>query len=104
FRLFLDAGAYDVMMPDVKYVGGISAMIELAEDMRIGGCTFSPHNPSGPVCHAASLHVCAAATALQRLEMQFDETPLFDSLAVPRLSVPRDGAAPVPLDRGGVWQ
>src|SRR6185437_5452 len=76
FEGFLKAGAYDAMMPDVKYVGGLGQVMRLSERFADHGVGFSPHNPTGPVCHAASLQVCAAAPNLDRLEMQFDETPL----------------------------
>ena len=81
FRPYCDAGAYDVMMPDVKYIGGLEAMLRAAEAFAACGVEMSPHNPSGPVAHAASLHVCAAMGAFDMLEMQFDESPLFDRLA-----------------------
>ena len=80
FAPFLDSGCYDVMMPDVKYVGGLREMLRVADALHAHGVAFSPHNPSGPVCHAASLQVCAVASSLQRMEMQYAETPLFDDL------------------------
>ena len=80
FLPFLHADAYDVLMPDVKYVGGMQEMLKVATAMERRGVAFSPHNPSGPVCHAASLHICAVATHVERLEMQYAETPLFDRL------------------------
>ncbi|HEX2556439.1 MAG TPA: mandelate racemase/muconate lactonizing enzyme family protein [Microvirga sp.] len=96
FAPFLEAGAYDVMMPDVKYVGGLHEMLRIADRLRAHGVAVSPHNPSGPVCHAASLHVCAAVPVLDRLEVQFDETPLFAALAGGALPVPKAGVSPLP--------
>ena len=81
FRPYCDAGAYDVMMPDVKYIGGLREMLRAAEAFAGYGIEMSPHNPSGPVAHAASLHVAAAMGAFDMLEVQFDESPLFDLLA-----------------------
>lgn len=80
FRPYLKAGAYDVMMPDVKYAGGSDEMMRIAEEFAEAGVTFSPHNPSGPICHAHSLQLCAALPDEAVLETQFDETPLFDEL------------------------
>ncbi|MDA8050654.1 MAG: hypothetical protein M0002_11715 [Rhodospirillales bacterium] len=102
FAPFIDAGAYDVMMPDIKYSGGLTEMLRLAERMAVAGIAFSPHNPSGPVAHAASLQLSAAAPILDRLELQWDESPLFAALPRPPLPAPRDGFAPVPLDRPGI--
>ena len=80
FRPYLKAGAYDVMMPDVKYAGGSDEMMRIAEEFAEAGVTFSPHNPSGPICHAHSLQLCAALPDEAVLETQYDETPLFDEL------------------------
>jgi galactonate dehydratase len=80
FAPFCAAGAYDVMMPDVKYVGGLAEMQRCAELFARHGVAVSPHNPSGPVAHAASLHVSAAMEHFDMLELQFDESPLFDLL------------------------
>jgi galactonate dehydratase len=102
FAPFIDAGAYDVMMPDIKYVGGLAEMLRLAERMAAAGIAFSPHNPSGPVAYAASLQLCAAAPALDRLELQWDESFLFSALAAPPLPEPSGGAVAVPLDRPGI--
>ena len=96
FMPFLEAGAYDVLMPDVKYVGGMREMLGVAAVLERHGVAFSPHNPSGPVCHAASLHICAVASSRERLELQYAETPLFDRLAGDSLPRPRNGEVAVP--------
>jgi galactonate dehydratase len=88
FKKFVDAGVYDVIMPDVKYAGGISELIRIAEMANDSGVDFSPHNPSGPLCHLASLHIAAAAPDFLVLEHQFDESPMFMELcpgAVPEI-------------------
>ena len=80
FRPFLDAGAYDVVMPDVKYAGGLAEFLRIAELAAAHGVACSPHNPSGPICHAQSLHATAALPGAPMLEHQFDESPLFAAL------------------------
>jgi len=80
FEPFLAAGAYDVMMPDVKYMCGLKEMLRAGERFAECGVAISPHNPTGPICHAASLHVSAAIPVFDRLECQYDESPLFDAL------------------------
>lgn len=80
FEPYLSAGSYDVIMPDVKYLGGLASFEELVAAARGHGAALSPHNPTGPICHAASLHVCAALSEIDELELQFDESPLFDAL------------------------
>ncbi len=80
FQPYCAAGAYDVMMPDVKYIGGLGEMLRAAEAFADYGVAMSPHNPSGPIAHAASLQVGAAMASFDALELQFDESPLFDAL------------------------
>ncbi|MDW4497209.1 enolase C-terminal domain-like protein [Sulfitobacter sp. D35] len=102
FRPYLEAGAYDVMMPDMKYAGGPSEMLRIAAELRRHGVVFSPHNPSGPICHAHSLHLCAALEDADLLEMQFDETPAFDALVDHALPQVTKGAIALSPDRPGI--
>lgn len=99
FRPFLDAGAYDVFMPDIKYIGSIEDMSRLWDLLNATDVDLSPHNPSGPVSHTATLHVCNALSPDIRMEMQFDETPLFWSLA-PNLPQPVNGRSTLPIGTG----
>jgi len=85
------AGLYDVLMPDIKYAGGYRGMLEIARVCERHGKAYSPHNPTGPIAHLASIHVCAASPALLWLEHQWDESPLFESLV---------GGVPAPLVEG----
>ena len=79
-RPYCEAGAYDVVMPDVKYIGGVHELRKVASACADLGVAVSPHNPSGPISHAFSLQVSTTLAAFDRLEMQFDESPLFDAL------------------------
>lgn len=80
FRPYCEGGAYDVVMPDMKYAGGIHQMLAISAGCASLGLQVSPHNPSGPICHAASLQVSSTLGAFDMLELQFDESPLFDIL------------------------
>jgi len=100
FRPWLEAGCYDVVMPDVKYAGGIGGTLRVGELAAAHGTTCAPHNPSGPICHAASLVTCAMGPGMDLLEHQFDETPAFQALVDDRLPCPRDGLCPVPDGAG----
>ncbi len=96
FKPFIDAKCYDVIMPDAKYAGGVLEMLKISGVLLDGGIDFSPHNPSGPICHAVSAHIRAAAEGNGMLETQFDETPVFDELN--RFAAPPvvDGALRLP--------
>ncbi len=100
FLPFLGAGAYDVLMPDIKYVGGFDEIRAVAALAAQHGVAIAPHNPTGPVAHAASLHACAGLPGFSRLELQFNETPLFDALVQPLPPRPVGGMAQVPKRPG----
>jgi len=101
FLPFLTHGAYDVLMPDMKYVGGFAEMQAVAALASKHGVAISPHNPTGPVAHAASLHACTVLPGFDRLELQFNETPLFERLVQPALPAPLHGIASIP-ERAGL--
>ncbi len=80
FQAFIANKSCDIYMPDAKYAGGITEIMDIADAIRNSGAVFSPHNPSGPICDAVSAHLCAASPNSGMLEMQYDETPLFYQL------------------------
>ncbi len=100
FRPYCEAGAYDVVMPDVKYIGGMAEMLRLATQCERLGVQVSPHNPSGPICHAASQHLSCVLPAFDMLEMQFDESPLFQQLVVPAFPAIQNGHTSLPTGNG----
>lgn len=81
FAPFVDDGLLDVVMPDIKYAGGYAEMLRIAARCAQRGVHFSPHNPTGPVCNLASMHLCAVAPAFLVLEHQLAESPLFYEVA-----------------------
>lgn len=84
FKPFLEAELYDVVMPDVKYAGGLVETLRIGALAHAFGVQCSAHNPSGPICHAHSLQVSAVLQGKPFLEHQYDETPLFrDLVAAP---------------------
>lgn len=100
FIPWLAAGAYDVVMPDVKYARGISGVTEVAALAAAHGAGCAPHNPSGPICHAASMVACAISGTIEQLEHQFDETPAFWQLIDEDFPRPRNGATLMPTQAG----
>ncbi len=62
----------DVIMPDVKHVGGFGPLLGVLERSK-GKIEVSPHNPSGPISTAASLHAAALhAETVRSIEFAFD--------------------------------
>jgi galactonate dehydratase len=64
----LEARALDVVMPDVKWMGGISQVRLLAAMAESYGATVAPHNASGPVATAASVHAAVTMANFTILE------------------------------------
>ncbi|MBM3522879.1 MAG: mandelate racemase/muconate lactonizing enzyme family protein [Alphaproteobacteria bacterium] len=77
FAPYVEGGLYDVIMPDVKYAGGLLELLRIGEEARARGVATAAHNPTGPVCHAHSLHLSAVLDRMPFLEHQYDESPLF---------------------------
>lgn len=68
YRPLLAAHAFDVLMPDVKWLGGILATKKAAVLADVYGVMCSPHNASGPISCAASVHVSATISNFLILE------------------------------------
>jgi galactonate dehydratase len=100
FAAFLDAGIYDAIMPDIKYVGGHRELLRVAAAAAKSGVICSPHNPSGPIAHVHSVHSSALLETCPFLEFQYGESPLFFDIVAPGMPDPRGGASDVPLASG----
>ncbi len=96
FQPLFDAGIYDVVMPDVKYCGGPWEMLRIAECAQTAGVQFSPHNPTGPIASLHSLNVAAVAPVCELIELQFDESPMFEQLIPQAHPTLIDGGFEVP--------
>jgi galactonate dehydratase len=49
-----------IWQPDVARAGGITALKKIAALGDAGYITIAPHNPNGPICTAASMHLAAS--------------------------------------------
>jgi galactonate dehydratase len=77
FTPIFKQGLYDVVMPDVKYCGGLDALLRIADAGARAGVKVAPHNPTGPICNVASVHASVVHEAMDFLEVQVGESPLF---------------------------
>ena len=82
YTRFIHKRLYDVVMPDIKYCGGYDELAQIVRMAQEENVAVAPHNPSGPVAHAHTLHACLALGLDQPVEHQFAESPLFESLVV----------------------
>lgn len=91
FKPFLERECYDVLMPDIKHVGGYERFYKLADWAGRSGVQVAPHNPTGPISHAHSVMASSAIGNFLILEMQFDETEAFRNIVEGDLPMPVAG-------------
>ncbi|SHH12755.1 mandelate racemase/muconate lactonizing enzyme family protein [Cognatishimia maritima] len=65
---FLDAGMTQYMRLDVSNIGGFTEAMKVAAMSERHYVDIMPHNPLGPVCTAASVHMSAAVPNFSWLE------------------------------------
>ncbi len=68
FDEILDSEAVSIIMPDVKYCGGVAEAVRAGRSAIGKERGFSIHSPAGPVSLLASGHATAAAKGAMRLE------------------------------------
>ena len=72
-RDFLERGCADFVQPDISHCGGISAVKKMAALCEAHYVALAPHNPSGPVANAATLHIAASTPGFRILEICFTD-------------------------------
>jgi galactonate dehydratase len=77
----------DVAMPDVKHCGGIAELRRIAAMAEPAHVLVAPHNPSGPVAMAATVHACATMPNFAILEYAFGEVDWRETLVEPAESI-----------------
>jgi galactonate dehydratase len=76
----LEKRAARILQPDVARTGGITPMRKIASMADAHYVTFAPHNPNGPVCTAASLHIAASSPNFLIMEEGNKETKDYSDL------------------------
>lgn len=80
FRETLEKRSARILQPDVARTGGITAMKKIAAMADPHYVTIAPHNPNGPVCTAASIHVAASIPNFLIMEEGNTRTQQYDAL------------------------
>ncbi|KAH7416810.1 hypothetical protein BKA64DRAFT_691375 [Cadophora sp. MPI-SDFR-AT-0126] len=68
-RQFLEAGAVDILQPDISHCGGISEIRRIAAFAETYDVAIAPHCPLGPIALAANVQVAATAANFVIQEM-----------------------------------
>ena len=72
---YIVAGAVDILMPDVKYCGGMLELKKIAAMAEAAGLPVAPHGPASPVGNMAAAHVCVGLPNSLILEFSHGEVP-----------------------------
>jgi len=83
FHRYIAAGAVDIIMPDVKYCGGMLELKKIAAMAQGAGLRVAPHGPASPVGDMAAAHVSATLANFLILEHAFGEVPWRAELVEP---------------------
>lgn len=75
FYPYIAGKAADIMMPDVKYCGGMAELKKISAMAQGAGLTISPHGPASPVGNVAAAHVCVTLPNFLILELGYGEVP-----------------------------
>jgi galactonate dehydratase len=81
FRELLEGGGCRVIQPDLMHAGGISEVRKIAAMADMFYIPVAPHNPGGPICNLAAMHLAAAIPNFLILEQMEDERALRDEVS-----------------------
>jgi D-galactarolactone cycloisomerase len=99
FQPWLEAGAFDIVQPDVTKVGGLSEQRRIAWMARERGIKFVPHGWNTAVGLASDLQI-ASATPDTDLVEYLTGSPFIDDIARGGWTLDPDGMLPIPNKPG----
>ena len=99
FDALLDRRAVGIVMPDVKYCGGVAEAVRAGHSAIERGRGVSLHSPSGPVSLLASGHVTAAVEGSLPLEHAVHEVDWRADLIEPAERI-ENGRLQLPSSQG----
>jgi galactonate dehydratase len=80
YRELLQKKAARILQPDAARVGGITPMKKIAAMAETHYVNVAPHNPNGPVCTAASLHIVTSIPNFAILEQGNTDTTMYTDI------------------------
>jgi L-alanine-DL-glutamate epimerase-like enolase superfamily enzyme len=99
FQPWIEAGAFDIVQPDVTKVGGISEERRIAWSAEEHGMRFIPHGWNTAVGLAADLHLAAAVPGTDLVEY-LAGSPFIDEIAEGGWKLDADGMLAIPTGAG----
>lgn len=99
YRELLEGGGCKIIQPDVMHAAGLTEVRKIATMADTYYVPVAPHNPGGPICTLAAMHLAAAIPNFYILEQMEDERPLRDELCTNPVRF-RDGFFELPTTPG----
>ena len=106
FKPFLQAGAVDIIQPDLSHAGGLSECRRIAAMAEAYDVAVAPHCPLGPLALAACLQLAATApnVAIQEMSLGIHYNTgghdLLNFVTAKEVLTPVDGYLPIPRGPG----
>jgi galactonate dehydratase len=82
FYALLEKQAARIIQPDVSRTGGITSMKKIVAMADAHYVPFAPHNPNGPVCTAASMHIATSTPNFLIMEEGNKDTKDYNDIFV----------------------
>lgn len=79
FRELLEHGGAKIVQPDLMHAGGITECRRIAALADTYYVPLAPHNPGGPICTAAAMHLAAAVPNFLVLEQMEPQRAIRDA-------------------------
>jgi galactonate dehydratase len=83
YRELLEAGGCRIVQPDLMHAGGMTEVRRIAALAETWYVPVAPHNPGGPICTMASLHLAAAIPNFLILEQMEPQRDFRDRASLP---------------------
>ncbi len=99
FQPWLEAGAFDIVQPDVTKVGGLSEQRRIAWMARDHGVRFIPHGWNTAVGLASDLQIASAFADTDLVEY-LTGSPFIDEIAAGGWHLDAEGMLPIPESPG----
>jgi galactonate dehydratase len=99
YRELLENAGCRIIQPDLMHAGGITEVQRIANMAETYYVSVAPHNPGGPVCTMAAIHLAAAIPNFFVLEQMEPQRAIRDRLSLPPV-VFEDGHFLVPNTPG----
>jgi galactonate dehydratase len=99
FRELLEVGGCRVIQPDLMHAAGLSEVRRIASLADTFYIPVAPHNPGGPICTLAAIHLAASIPNFLILEQMEDERGIREAICThpPRVV---DGHFALPTEPG----